>query len=168
MTDRTEPSPIWFRWECVMAHGNKVEVIKWYHQLLTFFRWSRYFFWHLPSSFSDSLLKPNPLGSLPTKWWVCSLPRSCTAMAYSRGLTHDCRQKGTFVSPTECLQHIGRHGKKHRNQSKHQNKGVLAGQCTCWRLWEWKNTRQLEGQNSNLLLGHRLKVFCCMIFFSSN
>lgn len=57
----------------------------------------------LPSSFSESLLNLNPLGSLPTKWCVSSLPRSWMAMAYSSGFTHDCRQKGTLVSPTECL-----------------------------------------------------------------
>lgn len=61
---------------------------------------------HLPSSLSDSLLNLNPLGSFPTNWWTCSLLSSCTAMAYSRGFTHDCRQKGTLVSPTECLHHM--------------------------------------------------------------
>lgn len=36
--------------------------------------------------------------------------------------------------------------------------------CTSWRLWEWKNTKWLEGHNFNLL-GDRPKVFCCMILF---
>lgn len=67
-----------------------------------------------PSSFSESLLNLNPLGSLPTKWWVSSLPRSLTAMAYSRGFTHDCRQKGTLVSPTECLSAEGQGRKTKR------------------------------------------------------
>lgn len=56
-----------------------------------------------PPSLSDSLLNLNPLGSFPTNWCVRSVPRSCRATAYARGFTHDCRQKGTLVSPTECL-----------------------------------------------------------------
>ena len=56
-----------------------------------------------PSSFRKSLLKRRPLGSFPMKRCTYSVPWSCTAMAYFRGLTHDCRQKGTLVSPTVCL-----------------------------------------------------------------
>lgn len=58
-------------------------------------------FW--PSSFRNSLLKRRPLGSLPMKRCTYSVPWSCTATAYFRGLTQDCRQNGTFVSPTVCL-----------------------------------------------------------------
>ena len=56
-----------------------------------------------PSSFRKSLLNRSPLGSLPMKRCTYSVPWSCTAMAYFSGLTQDCRQKGTLVSPTVCL-----------------------------------------------------------------
>lgn len=57
-----------------------------------------------PSSFRKSLLNRRPLGSLPMKRCTYSVPWSCTAMAYFSGLTQDCRQKGTLVSPTVCLE----------------------------------------------------------------
>lgn len=56
-----------------------------------------------PSSSKKSLLNLRPLGSFPTYLCTCSVPASCTASAYSRGFTHDCRQNGMFVSPIACL-----------------------------------------------------------------
>lgn len=56
-----------------------------------------------PSSSKKSLLNLRPLGSFPTYLCTCSVPASCTASAYSRGFTHDCRQNGIFVSPIACL-----------------------------------------------------------------
>lgn len=49
------------------------------------------------------MLNLNPLGSLPTYLCTYSVPRSLTAIAYFKGFTQDWRQKGTLVSPTECL-----------------------------------------------------------------
>lgn len=87
-----------------------------------------------PSSLSDSLLNLNPLGSLPTNWCVRSVPRSCRATLYARGFTHDCRQKGTLVSPTECLHDVRMYGgwggklqmrKQDINEHKNRNPGCF-------------------------------------------
>lgn len=56
-----------------------------------------------PSSLRKSLSKRRPLGSLPMKLCTYSVPWSLTAMAYLRGFTQDCRQKGTLESPMVCL-----------------------------------------------------------------
>lgn len=70
-----------------------------------------------PSSFRKSLLKRRPLGSFPMKLCTYSVPWSLTAMAYFRGFTQDCRQKGTLESPMVCLRK--KHQKTHQNMWKH-------------------------------------------------
>lgn len=67
-----------------------------------------------PSSFKKSLLKRRPLGSFPMKLCTYSVPWSFTAMAYFRGFTQDCRQKGTLESPMVCLRKTTK-----ENSSKH-------------------------------------------------
>lgn len=70
-----------------------------------------------PSSFKKSLLKRRPLGSFPMKLCTYSVPWSFTAMAYFRGFTQDCRQKGTLESPMVCLRKNRK--KTHQNTPKH-------------------------------------------------